>query len=154
MITFKPHSREEIPLRIKWLNNRLANKYAIEDPDHSTDLKEQTKWFNDLENNPAKKFFTIFSGNEPIGFMGLSRIDQPKGTGELFIMIGEDAYRGKGIGKISMKYLIDYACKELKLNKILLEVNKNNSSAISLYKSLGFKENKPIGDEIEMELSL
>ena len=154
MITFKPHSREEIPLRIKWLNNKLANKYVGDDTNHITNLEEQTKWFNDFESNPAKKFFTIFDDNKPIGFMGLSKIDQPKGTGELFIMIGEDAYRGKGIGKISMKYLIDYACKELKLNKILLEVNKNNSSAINLYKSLGFKENKSVGDEIEMELSL
>jgi len=35
-------------------------------------------------------------------------------------MIGEDEYRGKGIGKIAMKRIIDYGFKTLKLHKLNL----------------------------------
>jgi len=45
--------------------------------------------------------------------------------------------RGMGIGKALMMRVEEYA-KELKITDILLHVEKTNSSAYSLYKSLGY----------------
>ncbi|HBM46183.1 TPA: hypothetical protein DDZ75_04365 [Patescibacteria group bacterium] len=137
IISFKPHSREEIPLRVKWLNNREANKYAIENPEHETTTEEQTVWYDRYEQNPYKKFFTIFDDEKPIGFMGLSDIDK---EAVAFIMIGEDDYRGKGIGKISLKYLIDYGFKELGLKRMTASTDPRNEPVIKLNKSVGFRE--------------
>jgi hypothetical protein len=59
MITFKLHNREDISLRIKWLNNIKATQFAVDDPTHITTTEEQTKWFDSYEqeftNN--RKFF-------------------------------------------------------------------------------------------------
>ena len=85
MTTFKQHSRKDIPLRIKWLNNKNANQYVGDNSNHQTNLEEQTRWFDAYENNPAKKFFTIFCDQTPVGFMGLSKIDSQKGTAESFL---------------------------------------------------------------------
>ena len=112
MITFLPHERKDIPLRVRWLNNRNANVFAVDDPNHVTNIAEQEKWFDDYENKFAlgqKKFFTIGDEEKPIGLMGLSNIDHDKKNANIFIMIGEDEYRGRGIGKQSLHFLIKYS---------------------------------------------
>ena len=77
MINFQPHTRSDIPLRIKWLNNYKATIYAVSNPENGTTEELQNKWFDDYEEKFAKgekKFFTILSDDLPIGFMGLSDI--------------------------------------------------------------------------------
>jgi len=142
MISFRLHLREDIPLRVKWLNNVRANRFAIENAKHKTTQREQTKWFNDYENSKEKKFFTILNNKIPIGFMGLSKINKRKKVANIFILIGEDDYRGKGFGKLAMNYLINFGFKELKLNRLELEVNLDNLPALNLYKKIGFREEK------------
>lgn len=153
MITFRSHVREDIPLRVKWLNNQTANYFAIDDPEHITTPEEQEKWFDNYEKNNDKRFFTICDGDKPIGFIGLSKINLPIETANLFIMIGEDNYRGKGIGKIAVNYLTDYGFKKLGLKKIELEVKKENLHAIEAFKSAGFVETGLDEKEIKMTLN-
>jgi RimJ/RimL family protein N-acetyltransferase len=138
MIKFKDHKRKDIPYRIKWLNNKKANVF-ISDNNKKTNRAKQIKWFDDYEKNKNKKFFTIYDEMKPIGFMGFSNIDKINKKAEIFIMIGDDNYRGRGYGKDSLKYLLDYGFKKLGMKKIYLGVYKENNSAISCYKSVGFK---------------
>lgn len=152
MITFT-HLREDIPLRVRWLNNIKATRFAVENAKHKTTLKEQTKWFDDYENNKEKKFFTICDDKKPIGFMGLSKINKKKKVANIFILIGDDKYRGKGFGKLAMDYLINFGFKNLKLNKLELEVDLNNLPALSLYQKLGFRKEKRNNKEAKLSLS-
>ena len=155
MINFRPHIREDIALRISWLNNRGANLYAVDDPSHVTTLEEQAGWFHEYEKElraGRKKFFTILDDAYPIGFTGLSHIDEVKKTAEVFILIGDDEYRGKGIGKESMKYLIDYAFQTLNLSSLYLEVHKLNVPAMNLFLDLGFQKTEEDEKEVRMIL--
>lgn len=152
MITFRPHERADIPFRVKWLNNKNANAFAIDDPNHETTVAEQEDWFNRYEDSGNKKFFTICDNNNPIGFVGLSAIDLEKKEASVFIMIGEDEYRGKGIGKATLDFLLPYANKELGLSSLTLEVDKRNEPAIRLYQSYDFKQIEDLGKEIAMKL--
>ncbi len=146
MISFRKHNREDIPYRIKWLNDKEINRFFIDDVDKKTNTKEQEEWFNNYEKNKDKIFFTILDNNNPIGMVGLTK-------NNLFIVIGEKEYHGKGIGKKACKYIIDYAFNTLNFKKIKLEVNKYNLPAIHLYKSLGFKEDKVVKDEVYMSIA-
>lgn len=47
--------------------------------------------------------------------------------------------RGKGFGKAAMGFL-EAVCKENKLKKIWLTVNRNNSNSINIYEKFGFKK--------------
>ena len=80
--------------------------------------------------------------------MGLSNISKPNKNADLFIAIGEDDYRGKGIGKIAMEWIIDYGFKKIKLQKINLGVIKDNLPAVKLYQSLGFVIEGEMKDEV------
>lgn len=152
MIHIRPHIRDDIKYRIKWLNNMNVICFAVNNPEKGTTLELQEQWFDKYEQDKNKKFFTIEYSNKPIGFMGLSKIDKNSGTCNLFILIGEDDFRGKGIGYDAMNYLINYAWKNLSLKCINLEVNKKNNQAINLYRKLGFIESWK--DKIEIKMAL
>jgi len=138
MIKIRKLLAKDIPYRVKWLSNPKVNKYIGDELGQKTTLKKQQAWFDNYRKSKNKKFFTICDETTPIGFMGLSNIDQTNKNADLFIAIGEDDYRGKGFGKLAMEWLIDYGFKELKLHKINLGVIKENVPAINLYKKLGF----------------
>jgi RimJ/RimL family protein N-acetyltransferase len=152
MITLRPHERIDIPLRVKWLNNKNANTFAVDDPNHETTVAEQEAWFDRYESSGNKKFFTICHDGKPIGFVGLSNIDLEKKEASVFIMIGKDEHRGKGVGKEALDLLLSYASKELGLVALTLEVDEENEPAIRLYKSRGFAEIKNVDKDIAMRL--
>lgn len=156
MIKILPHTRKDVSQRVKWLNNYEAAVYAIDNPKNNTNEEIQNKWFDDYEErlkSGEKLFFTIYSDDKPIGFMGLSNIDKTKQSAKIFIMIGENEYRGRGIGRESINYLIDHAFKDLKLKSLYLDVKKLNEIAINLYSRVGFQKTGEDGDFVLMTLS-
>jgi RimJ/RimL family protein N-acetyltransferase len=148
MIKIRKHLQEDIDYRVKWLNNCNINKFIGNELGQKTNLKKEKKWLNDYKKNKNKKFFTICDNSKPIGFMGLSNISKINKNADLFIVIGEDDYRGRGFGKIAMKWLIDYGFTKQKLHKINLGVVENNILAINLYKSLGFVLEERMKEEV------
>jgi len=148
MIKIRKHEKKDIPCRVKWLSNPKVNKFIGDKLGQGTNLKKEKEWFLNYEKAKNKIFFTICDNARPIGFMGLSNIDKTNKNADVFIAIGEDEYRGKGIGKIVMKWIIDYGFKKLKLHKINLGVIKDNVPAVKLYKSVGFVVEGQMKDEV------
>ena len=148
MLKIRKHLKKDIPCRVKWLNNPKVNKFIGDEIGQKTSLKKEKEWFANYQKAKNKKFFTICDNSKPIGFMGLSNINKLNKNADLFIAIGEDGYRGKGIGKIAMRWITDYGFNKLKLHKINLGVVKNNIPAVNLYRSLGFVVEGNMKDEI------
>jgi len=57
-----------------------------------------------------------------------------------FGMTVAEAWRGKGVGTIVLRRLIDWAARESPLEKIYLEVFDTNAAGLALYRNLGFVE--------------
>lgn len=142
---------KDIPYRVKWLNNPKVNKFIGEEVGQKTNLEKEKVWFANYQKAKNKKFFTVCDNSKPIGFFGLSNISKLNKNADLFIAIGEDDHRGKGVGKITMKFIIDYGFKKLKLHKINLGVVKDNIPAVKLYQSLGFIIEGEMRDEVFFE---
>ena len=85
-----------------------------------------------------KESFSIIAkiGEKILGF---SLFLNTKDTLELFIIFVHPEYRRRGIGNEFLKSAVAFCRKKL-INKILLEVNKDNNKAILLYKKAKFKE--------------
>lgn len=77
--------------------------------------------------------FLLVDDEEPVAYGHLDKEDDTIWLGVAVI----EAYLGLGLGVLVMKKLIDFA-KENHITTIKLSVDNNNSSAISLYKKLGF----------------
>lgn len=138
-IKFRKHLEEDIPYRVKWLNNKVITKYLWTNPWEKTIVEKQKKWFENYKNDPNKKFYTICDNEMPIWFMWLSNINKTNKNAEIFIMIWEESYHSKWIWRIAMKALMYVWFEKLKLHKLNLWVFEENLPAVNLYKSLWFK---------------
>ncbi|MFH0856591.1 MAG: GNAT family protein [bacterium] len=148
MIKIRKYLEKDIPYRVKWLSNPNVNKFIGNEMGQKTNLQKEKEWFANYKKVNNKMFFTICDNSKPIGLMGLSNINKSNKNADLFIAIGEDDYRGKGIGKIAMEWIIDYGFTKQKLHKINLGVIKGNIPAVNLYKSLGFIIEGEMKDEV------
>jgi len=65
-----------------------------------------------------------FEKNEHVGFLGISIVNE---------------FRGTGIGTAMMNYIIEWARRQKGLEKISLTVFSTNEAAINLYRTFGFQ---------------
>ena len=96
---------------------------------------------------PNDFFLSAYSSNKLIGSLRIKCIDNVYVIRDLYIL---PDYRGQGIGKKIMIYILDFL--KPKHKKIVLYVDPNNIVAISLYTKLGFKlvnKNDKYGDIYE-----
>ena len=77
--------------------------------------------------------------NEPVGVCALIKMDHPKYDFELAKMAVSSSAKGKGIGWILGKAILQQA-KSLGANNVYLESNTVLKPAINLYHKLGFKK--------------
>jgi len=79
-------------------------------------------------------YFILLNEKEVVGFLQCSIISPES---ELYEIGIDENFQGSGYAKMLMEYYLDYA-KKKGCDTILLEVNKINMKAISLYKKYGF----------------
>jgi diamine N-acetyltransferase len=91
--------------------------------------------------------FIIFYNSKKVGRIYIYNIDFLNEKGEFGIVL-EKNYSGKGIAFKASKLLLNYVFKNLKINKINLEVLSDNTKAINLYKKIGFKQEGYFKEEI------
>ena len=73
-----------------------------------------------------------------LGTISLKHIDEKNGNAEYAIVLRRKAM-GSGVAKEATRQLLEIAFKELKLNKIYLNVLSENKRAIGFYKKMNFK---------------
>ena len=84
----------------------------------------------------AKQFrFVVDYNNIPIGFVDLFEYkNSSAGVG----IIIDTEYQKRGFASESLKLLIDYSLKEIKLKKLYCKIDKYNLRSIQLFTSCGF----------------
>lgn len=90
----------------------------------------------ELLSNNSKYIVVKNLNNNIVGFAGIKIILD---TAELMNIVTRKSFRLCGIGKLMLEYLINM-CKKVKIKTLNLEVNSQNTIAISLYKKYNFKE--------------
>jgi diamine N-acetyltransferase len=100
--------------------------------------------------------FAIYEDSTIIGYV-MVIYDYDEETYNIWHMMIDEKYQGKGYGTEAVKLCIDYIKTKPfgKSNDIILTCNMNNSHAIHIYKKLGFKDTGEYDDnEIVMKLVL
>lgn len=81
-------------------------------------------------------YLVVKEGGEVVGYCGLMGV---MGEGYITNVAVKKGHQGKGIGRIMMEGLLVLG-REKGLTAFTLEVRVSNERAISLYKSLGFRD--------------
>ena len=121
---------------LNWRNSNSVSKY-FQIP--YIDKQTHKEWLKKLDEvKPNVIAFLVKNNTNFIGLTYFSKINYTLNEADWGLYIYTEQYRHKGYGKIILKQIILYAQNSLKLNRIYLEVLKNNLSAIKLYERFNF----------------
>lgn len=145
MITLRRFSFDDIPLKVRWINDSENNRYLHYD----LPLEESTtfRWFEKNKELQSRMDMTILYEGKPVGIIGLLDIDRRKRSAELYVTIGEVGYKGRGIAGAAMEQLLRIAYGELGLHRVFLLTETENESAIRAYTKFGFVKEGVLRDE-------
>lgn len=145
LIGFRPLSRKDLPFKMRWWRNYKVREFL---PDLKRNNSEQEKkWFDTYLKDKSKIYFMIICNRKPVGVVSLYGIDRINKHAEIFIVIGEDAYRNKGVGKAAVKFAANYGFDKLNLHKIKISANVKNITAVRSYLGAGFNKEAVLRDE-------
>ena len=99
---------------------------------YTSDILFIEELYNDLEKNPFGRYLLYLDNNEIIGYLYYSDIYDRIEINQIEV---KNIHRKSGKATSLMHKLIDNTKKS-----ITLEVNKNNTPAINLYKKFNFNE--------------
>jgi RimJ/RimL family protein N-acetyltransferase len=116
-------------------------------------MKNQRKWFIEIskEESLRKMFVITVKGGNPIGVCGLINIDKENKSADVAIILGEKNQRGKHFGSESLKLLVNYGFKKLKLHRIGAEIFEYNKRSVNLFEKLNFKLEATMRDRLWRE---
>lgn len=104
--------------------------------------EQQINWYESYKIKNNDLMFIVSESSSGILFatVSLYDIDFTNLSAEFGrIMIGEEDYKGKGLGAKITSAIVNYAFEELNLKNVYLEVFSDNLSAIKTYEKAGFK---------------
>ncbi|OIP76454.1 MAG: hypothetical protein AUK09_01915 [Parcubacteria group bacterium CG2_30_36_38] len=96
------------------------------------------RYFLSLLQQKKNCHYMILLNKEIIGNVSLAQ-KSPR-IFEMYIVIGEKKYWGKGLGTLVIKKILKIAFGKLNCRKVYLEVQSENLRAINAYKKCGFKK--------------
>ena len=149
-VAIRKFIKEDIPLKVKWINDYNVNKYLHYDLPL---VEEKTyKWFKSVSLLTNRLDYTILVIENdkviPVGVIGILDKDSVNKKAEFYIALGEECYRGKGIAKKSTIEFLSICFREEGLNKIYLYTEVENKSARALFEKVGFKLEGILKDDL------
>lgn len=137
--------RADVALRMPRASDLPALLRWRSEPEHQRLLMWRTgasstgdveAWIERRTNDPDGRFAIVTSGDSPIGFVQLTRIDRVDGHAHLGLLI-DVAERGRGAASRGLQ-LMEQQAAEMGLRKILLEVLDENDLAIQFWAKAGY----------------
>lgn len=146
-IYLRPMTEDDTDLIVKWRNQENVRSYFIYQADFTRE--GHLYWLHEIveKGRAAQMMICEADTDTPVGSVYIRDIDHTHHKGEYGIFIGEESARGKGIGTMAAKLMIEYGFKELGLHRIYLRVLAGNEQAVRSYEKAGFvKEGYLKGD--------
>jgi diamine N-acetyltransferase len=133
-----------------WRNNPLVWEFTGNKPDKIITEKIELDWLaSALQKTNDHRFAICLKKNSQyIGNVQLTNVQLD--TAEFHLFIGEPSFWGMGIGTQATVLALNFGFNHLHLNSIILEVHKDNLAAQTVYKKVGFTENKITNDFLKM----
>jgi RimJ/RimL family protein N-acetyltransferase len=132
---------DELKVYLSWMRNKNANPF-IHGINENFSSQELVDYVSEKNDSSTALLLGIFVKPEDthIGNVKLEPII-PRKSAAIGILIGEENWRGIGVGFEVITRVLKYCFIDLELELVELGVDKKNLRAINLYTRLGFIEN-------------
>jgi len=126
------YGEEHIPQTVQWLNQQdIREFFGIT---YNVNADEHRLW---MQKNTDVEFLPLYCDKNYVGNIVLNNLDRHSST-YLQIYIGEDKFRGMGLGQAFMILALKYIFTVKKYHRVWLHVRDSNRRALKLYQGLGF----------------
>jgi RimJ/RimL family protein N-acetyltransferase len=148
-------SVRDLPITLAWRNREDIRHNFINSDIIS--YESHLKWWEEycVRNNDF--IFMIQETerlNRPVGQISLYHINLKSGDAEYGrLMIGDNEARGMGLARRATELLIAWAFNSLRIERIYLEVFKDNTIALNIYRQCGFIKTEDCGKLYRMSIS-
>lgn len=150
MIKLDLIEKEDLEKIIEWNANKPADyllKWAGPMYSYPLTLTQVEKYFfNNVKKDNSNIFvykIQLINTDEIIGTIELREVDKSNKSGKVCrFLIGNENFRGKGIGTKALKEALRIGFKYFQFEKITLQVYDFNNSAIKCYENAGFMKEK------------
>lgn len=135
---------DDLSRYLGWMRDEKSNPF-IQGVDKAITYEDLQRYVDSKNASSDALLLGIFARDINLHF-GNIKLEPMSLNSEAYlgILIGDVAYRNQGYGFESIHCLLNYAFHNLSLNQVNLGVNLGNSSAVHLYKKMGFLPNKTI----------
>lgn len=135
---------------IRWFNDPLLSKHMDDSEEGKTygenDILEM------IEHPEGSLYYAFRDGEKIIGYASLYDLDFRNKKAEFSFLIGDDAYKGKGLGKL----LVDLICIEARekgLKELYCSIYAANIPSLKSVEKAGFIRTKEIQGESNQSLA-
>ncbi len=124
-------------IRIRATEESRTSVYQNPEEERARPLEELQHQLNDSQ----ARVFGAFEDEQLLGISGISRDPETKRshTARIRLLYVNPAYRGRGIARRLLTYVLDYAASIPQIRQVKLSVSANNTTAQRLYAAFGFK---------------
>ncbi len=123
------------------IRNDLATQQMLLARPRPNSPSRVREWVSRLASDPSSVLFVIAEAESgsAIGFLQITEMDLVNGCGRLGIAVHPDHAR-RGHGRAAIAMVGPYLHQVFGVRKLILEVRADNQAALSLYRSLGYRE--------------
>lgn len=143
----KPLRLEDVGDRyLSWFADRQAQEFILYSKKSQT-LESLQKYVAERIGREDVLFLGIFTkeGGEHIGNIKYEPVNAREGFAEMGILIGEAAWRGRGVAGEVLRASAAWLKKERGIRKIFLGVEGENQAALKVYEKVGFRRGRVSG---------
>ena len=137
-VPFESISNDMSDLILKWRNSEDIRCQMIHQ--NLITNEEHYNWYKLVSSGRANyRVKMVYFDDMPIGVVYLTNMDLVVKCVSWGLYIGENKYRGLGLGRIMMVEILSWGFEELYFYRMYTSVLENNIKALSMYYKFGFK---------------
>ncbi|USD62094.1 GNAT family N-acetyltransferase [Vibrio sp. SCSIO 43140] len=140
-VRLRPLGIEDVEAFYLWACDREVTQFSLSSYAYPKSKADILSWLTTINDSSKTVSFGVCcnESDKLIGYAGISSISSLNRSGEYFILIGDKAYWGKGIGTEVTKVVTDYGFNSLGLHRIELTAFSVNPAAIRAYEKAGYQ---------------
>jgi len=147
-ITFRPLAPDDLPMLHRWLNNPAVTRWWYPAPGFDEVV---AKYLPRIAGTAPVYPFVASAGDTPFGYLQWYRLaENPghpaaawagSGAAAVDLLIGEDAYRGRGLGATMLRAFVrTVVFADPGITTCFIDPHPENVAAIRSYRRAGFRE--------------
>ncbi|MGD0552235.1 MAG: GNAT family protein [Sedimentisphaerales bacterium] len=137
-LVLRPLNKADLENRVRWFNDPDVRKTLI--LSERFELEKTIRWLEKIQADDSRVELIIEAPQKTtVGIIGLAGISRTHRTAEIYLVIGQKEFWGKGVMLEAECLLIDWAFNSLGLEKIWAEARPENIASVITMKKLGFQ---------------